>query len=228
MSDTTPSRSWWKDFVLVLLGAALAILGSVIAGWMSQASDRESFLREQRLGEYSAFLTAMIELERTFDELVVANTAPSWDNLPSPTNEQRALSADALADLQTAYSRVQVIGSSEAVTAAAEAVDYHVSYAAFLASRLAEIEEDSGSIVDSQTDWFYEGGAEFMSASIDCLRPLAREPFISVVQTDLDVEHLASAVPEVCATIDWDDLHGEFVDALIAGSFASPADSVNQ
>lgn len=77
--------------------------------WLDGSVQRQRIiLREQRLTEYSAFLTAMNELEEAFDELVVANTADAWEDVPSPLQEQRALDADALGDLQSAYSRLQL------------------------------------------------------------------------------------------------------------------------
>jgi hypothetical protein len=215
-------RSLGRDILLLVLGAAFALGGSLITGLIALNAERESFLREQRLADYSALLAAMTEMDATIRGAIAANIATDWDDLPTPGESQRAIDPAIVDELNTAFSRVQVVGSAAAV--AEHGMSYYSKYLAFVEERLAEIAEDTEDGSNSQTDWFYDGGAAFMVSSADCLRLLAREPFVGAVQTDLGLDPTTAPTSSVCSEIEWDNLYTAFVDALVAGSFPSSED----
>lgn len=224
MPDSSSVRSLGRDILLLVLGAAFALGGSLITGLTAQNAERESFLREQRLAEYSALLAAMTELDATIQIAIAANIAPDWTDLPTPGHSQRAIDPANVDELKTAFSRVQVIGSAGAVAAAEDGMSYYSKYLTFVEERLADIAEDTADGSNSQTDWFYDGGADFMVSSADCLRLLAREPFVDVVQTDLGLDSTTAPAATICSEIEWDSLYTGFVNALVAGSFPLPED----
>ncbi len=207
-----------------MLGAAFALGGSLITGLIAQNAERESFLREQRIAEYSALLASMTELDATIQGAIAANTAPEWNELPASGESHRAIDPAIVDELNTAFSRVQVVGSAAAVAAAEDGMSYYSKYLTFVEERLLEIAEDTEDSSNSQTDWFYNGGADFMVSSADCLRILAREPFVGAVQSDLGLDPTTAPASSICSEIDWDSLYTGFVDALVAGSFPSLED----
>lgn len=222
MSQNSSTRSLGRDVLLLALGATFALGGSLITGLIAQNAERQSFFREQRLSEYSTLLSVMTDLDATIQDAITANTATDGADLPAPSQSQRAIDPDTVEALNKALSRVQLVGSPGAVELATEAASYYSKYLSFVSDRLVDIGEDSRQGSPSVTDWFYDGGADFMASSAECLEIVGRNQFVRVVQTDLGLEPTAEHVSSVCSAIDWDNLYPTFVDALAAGSFPSP------
>ncbi len=205
--------------MLLALGAALALGGSLITGLLAQNAERESFLREQRLTEYSALISAMTELDANIRLVIAANVADDGNNPPKPDRSPNAVDPVAVEKLNTAFSRIQLVGSPDTVLVAANGMSYYSRYLAFIEDRLADIAEGAGDESSSPTDWFYDGGADFMAYSAECLQPLAKDQFVRAAQTELGLEPIPEPNSPACSKIAWDNLYADFVDALVAGSF---------
>jgi hypothetical protein len=215
----------WKDVLLVVLGAVLAIPTALIGGIVSQSNDQQAFLRQERLVAYEDFLSAMSRADSQFGKIVIANSVDEDDNVPSPTADESEYPAHLVDDIAAAFDRLQIIGSAEAVEAAGRALEVYRTYGDFLEEQLLALDEDASRTSDSATDWFHDGGADFMRVSTDCLSLEGRGSFIASVQADLGISNAskgsgdAEQDSDICKQISWSELYSDYVDALVAGSF---------
>lgn len=225
MSERAQRSFRWKEVMLVVLGAVLAIPTVFISGLVSQSNDQQAFLRQQRLVAYEEFLSAMSRADSEFGRIVIANSVAEDESLPSPTADESEYPAHLVDEIAAAYDRVQIIGSQGAVDAAGHALEVYKSYGDFLEARLLDLDEDDGGTFDSVTDWFYGGGADFMHVATGCLSVEGRGPFVVSVQDDLGIPNTSNGSvglvqeADACEQINWSELYSGYVDALVAGSF---------
>lgn len=225
MSETSQSPRPGKDIALVVLGAVLALPTALAGGWLSQINEQQSFLREERAVAYEDFLTTMSALDAQLKSTVAGNSVTEDGDLPDPSQEQLRAPHALLDEMVSSFNRVQVIGSSDAFSAAEGAMDRYQNYVTFLAERLIDLDENDPYTYDEdETDWFYDGGAEFMAVSLECLEFESRIPYLQAIQRDLGVAE--SDKPDsydtqrdVCDLVDWANLYVGYSDAMQSGTF---------